>query len=213
MGWRVPRAVPIHPGTLVLSAAGLPGPGRWGDNSEASLLFSWRTGFFSSHTPSLGLGGRACPRRDMAWREARGLGHPRREPRSQNPSWSGVNGGPEKLASTSREPGPLDGRDEGQPLPELVGWAASGGSGLGVNTRALRGARPGWGQGQCPAWGPAASPRSPSTDLLGSGALGLEEGWESPRKVLGRRPPGAVGEREPRPCWGPTSARRAALAG
>lgn len=30
-------------------------------------------------------------------KEARGLGHPRREPRSQNLSWPGVNGGPEKL--------------------------------------------------------------------------------------------------------------------
>ena len=176
---------------LVLSAAGLPGSGRWGENSEASLVFcqagaasqGWQWLLRLPH-PQFGPW-RACPGRDMAWREACGLRHPRREPRSQNRSWSGVNGGPEKVASTSREPGPLDGRDEGQPLPELVGWADSGGSGPGVNTRALCGARPGWGQGRCPAWGPAASPRSPSTDLLGSGALGLEEGWESPRSWAG----------------------------
>lgn len=43
----------------------------------------------------------------------------------------------------SREPGPLGGRDERQPLPELVGWADSGGPGPGVNARALHGARSG----------------------------------------------------------------------
>lgn len=37
------------------------------------------------------------------------------------------------------------------------------------------------GRGRCLAWGPAVSPRSPGTDLLGSGGLGPEEGWEPPR--------------------------------
>ena len=37
------------------------------------------------------------------------------------------------------------------------------------------------GRGRCLAWGPAVSPRSPDTDLLGSGGLGPEEGWEPPR--------------------------------
>lgn len=41
------------------------------------------------------------------------------------------------------------------------------------------------GRGRCPAWGPAVSPRSPGTDLLGSGALGLKEGWEPPRSWAG----------------------------
>lgn len=82
--WR--RAVPVHPGTLVLSAAGLPGSGQRGDDSGVSLLFG-------SHTPVLALGGGACP----VGKEAHGLGHPRREPQSRSPSWSGVNGGPEKL--------------------------------------------------------------------------------------------------------------------
>lgn len=87
-GSRWQRAVPVHPGTLVWSAAGLPGLGRRGDDSGVSLLFG-------SRTPSFGHGGGACP----VGKEARGLGHPRRELRSQNLSWSGVNGGPEKLGA------------------------------------------------------------------------------------------------------------------
>lgn len=41
------------------------------------------------------------------------------------------------------------------------------------------------GRGRCPASGPAVSPCSPGTDLLGSGALGLEESWEPPRSWAG----------------------------
>lgn len=46
-GSRWQWAVPVHPGTLVWSAAGLPGLGRWGDDSGVSLLFGSRTPSFS----------------------------------------------------------------------------------------------------------------------------------------------------------------------
>ena len=116
------------------------------------------------------------------------------------------------MASTCREPGPLDGRDEGQPLPELVGWADSGGPGHGVNAQALHGARPGWGAGGGARRRDLLSLHAPQA--LTCWAQGR---WDWKRvgnpQGPGQETTGGVGVGEPRSCWGPTSAWCAALAG